>query len=501
MVTSPQPCKLLLSPRIQVYKTPALTSTCDAGDFKCVSSSSAIAVPHSYSNTSGTARSPTPAALAKRYPKKLEKRPPRLLVPVNGPVHWEWVVDANLLYWPVVTVPGAPDQLCDATVATRTMDPTISGRPNTFVVNENTTLTSPTVYFQASLSVTSPYVDTRVYTVFSQNATDISSYCPTAGPGWTSGMGSLHTMNYADLNYPVPARAYTCQPKCLNTSTTLVESMVNVTWSDGGYSGEYRSATPLTPYQFRENGRRSTIWDDYAPGLQLPFLDNEKGGHFNTPLLYFDPPKALTSVSSAAGVTTPVKSHDTATQGTPTTTIAQPADNANGPTPTATSTAESTAQAESTTDASSTVSSAGDFALPQPETRAISGPSSSGTSSMTGQPTSSGTQATGSMWDPPNHSATLSTGGLRSTLPSVAASTSTLRGIGDIIAGILGMSKASASDIPSVTTGGGRSIQTMSSSISATETTSYIGGEPESTSFAFDSLGTANVDPADMIAP
>ncbi|KAK1070523.1 hypothetical protein LTR33_010630 [Friedmanniomyces endolithicus] len=206
----------------------------------------------------------------------------------------------QLLYWPVATIGG---DLCHGNGSTVTATPTIPGQPNT-VLYMNTTLTSPTVYMQFKnvFAIGTDYVAKSSFqnTLLPLAPTAVSSRCGLVGGGF----GPLQSMDYADLNQPVPASAYRCQPKCF-TNDQLPEN-----WQ-----------TPYTKYA-TEN-RCSTIWNDYNPALSVPtefatvfpsagFINSDLPGLACTFILdpdggniFFDPPSALTQAQTAAGPSIP----------------------------------------------------------------------------------------------------------------------------------------------------------------------------------------------------
>ncbi|TKA39192.1 hypothetical protein B0A54_08501 [Friedmanniomyces endolithicus] len=168
----------------------------------------------------------------------------------------------------------------------------------------NTTLTSPTVYMQFKnvFAIGTDYVAMSSFqnTLLPLAPTAVSSRCGLVGGGF----GPPQSMNYADLNQPVPASAYRCQPKCF-TNDQLPED-----WQ-----------TPYTKYA-TEN-RCSTIWNDYNPALSVPtefatvfpsagFINSDLPGLACTFILdpdggniFFDPPSALTQAQTAAGPSIP----------------------------------------------------------------------------------------------------------------------------------------------------------------------------------------------------
>ncbi|KAK4902112.1 hypothetical protein LTR27_001014 [Elasticomyces elasticus] len=207
----------------------------------------------------------------------------------------------QLLYWPVSTISG---DLCHGNGSTVTATPTIPGQPNT-VRYMNTTLTSPTVYFEFKnvYAIATDYQSKVAYqnTLLPLHSASVSSRCGLLGGGF----GPPQSMNYADFNMPVPASAYRCQPKC---------------WTND-HLEQYATMSDFTYEKYATENRCSTIWDDYRPALAVPtefatvfpsagfkdsmdlactFILNEAGDN-----IFFDPPKALTQVQSADGPSAP----------------------------------------------------------------------------------------------------------------------------------------------------------------------------------------------------
>ncbi|KAK5717934.1 hypothetical protein LTR15_008777 [Elasticomyces elasticus] len=248
--------------------------------------------------------------------------PPAVLTTMIPPACAVNTASLQLLYWPVSTVSG---DLCHGNASTITATPTIPGQPNT-VKYMNTTLTSPTVYFEFknvgvfqqginSLWCCTDYVASQVYAIGTdyeakhsyQNtllplpSASVSSRCGLLGGGF----GPPQSMNYADFNVPVPASAYRCQPKC---------------WTNDDLE-QYATMSDFTYEKYATENRCLTIWDDYRPALAVPtefatvfpsagfkdgmslactFILNEAGDN-----IFFDPPKALTQVQSADGPSAP----------------------------------------------------------------------------------------------------------------------------------------------------------------------------------------------------
>ena len=253
-------------------------------------------------------------------PAPTEDYPPQCGVPtippttsaVGPPTCFVNFASIQLLFWPVTRLPEN-DSCPNDTTSTLTMGPTISGKPNTFVY-WNSTLTSPTVY----MAFDGTWVFKSAGQTFSnqsrmllpQSSTAVSSLPGKPGGGFYP----PERVNYADFNHPVPASAYRAQPKCY----TRPFSMSSYTTTQPMYPG----GTPVpwtigTYHEFTTENQCSTIWDDYRPVLSIPpefsTMDpaHHAGGSISCPFLFdsdavfFDPPIALTEASSVAEVTTP----------------------------------------------------------------------------------------------------------------------------------------------------------------------------------------------------
>ncbi|KAI7175607.1 hypothetical protein KC316_g8090 [Hortaea werneckii] len=235
-------------------------------------------------------------------------------VVVGAPVCAVTAASVKLLYWPVST---ASENDCQNTVSTMTMGPTITGKPNTFVLR-NTTLTSPTVYMEFdetwAYQNNGTMITSESRLLLPHNSTDVSSLC-----GRTDAWGSLTLpVNYADFNHPVPASAYRCQQKCFREFTSAIYSTSYVTYQNASFP---RSSILSFHSTWATENLCSTIWDDFAPQLAIPAAFStiapvmEVGNGisctftFNSDAMIYDPPSALTRASSlvmpsAPGVTT-----------------------------------------------------------------------------------------------------------------------------------------------------------------------------------------------------
>ncbi|RMY27804.1 hypothetical protein D0866_09880 [Hortaea werneckii] len=152
------------------------------------------------------------------------------------------------------------------------------------------------------------------------SSTDISSIC-----GSISGFGSPQSFNYGDFNWPVPASAYRCQPKCFEAPPNGVSSVGNAAYwahSDRTFVTlwTYFSSTP-----WAQENQCSTIYDDYKPILSIPrefsamtpAVDVGDGitcsFEFNSEAIFYDPPSAL---APAASLALPSKPRTNAAQST-----------------------------------------------------------------------------------------------------------------------------------------------------------------------------------------
>ncbi|RMZ20648.1 hypothetical protein D0859_15353 [Hortaea werneckii] len=186
------------------------------------------------------------------------------------------------------------------------MGPTITGKPNTFVLR-NTTLTSPTVYMEFdgtwAYENNGTMVTSESRLLLPHNSTDVSSLCGRTG-AWDS---LTLPVNYADFNHPVPASAYRCQQKCFWESSSAIYSTSYIAYGNTSFP----SSSILSIHSTWPTGNLcSTIWDDFAPQLAIPAAFStiapvmEVGNGisctftFNSDALIYDPPSALTQASS-----------------------------------------------------------------------------------------------------------------------------------------------------------------------------------------------------------
>ncbi|KAI7280380.1 hypothetical protein KC345_g4794 [Hortaea werneckii] len=323
---------------------------------------------HATTTDSALASESTPDVAPKstitQPPQMTDEFPPQCGAPtypytetmIGDPTCFENHAHIELLYWPVVRLPG--NETCpNATSSTHTMGPTISGRPNTFVY-WNTTLTSPTVYMAVS--------GTWVYQSAGSTISDQSRLLLPQSPDAVSTLagklgGGYHPpkkTNYADFNYPVPASAYRAQPRCFEAP--LSWSYYNVT--QPLYSGGPTTTWEVATYsEFASENQCSTIYDDYRPILSIPpefssLTPAAQRGDipcpfsFGTDAVFFDPPKALTQADSLDGVSRPggQSTEDATTTKEAQSQSAEPGTLPGPETPSATLTSETTAPSKTT---------------------------------------------------------------------------------------------------------------------------------------------------------
>ncbi|KAK5127480.1 hypothetical protein LTR85_006819 [Meristemomyces frigidus] len=298
------------------------------------------------------------------------------------------------------------------------MSPTIAGKPNTYTT-WNTTLTSPTVYMAFDgtwvyTSAGSTYSD-QSQLILPQSSTAVSSLCGKLGGGYYP----PQAVDYANFNYPVPASAYRCQPRCF--TNPLVFSYYNATNTYQGFTEADTTFTASTQTYlvgsyntYASENLCSTIWDDYAPILSIPaeFTSLAPAGQvggglscpflFNSDAVFFDPPKALTQVASVVGPSDP----GTTTAATTTETLSVTAEPVSVPGPT-------TPKETSTPKPTARTATSQYTAVPE---------SQGTTSNAEPQPTQGGTTA--------------------STIIDPAAASTTSHGIGGVIASVLGLTNS-----------------------------------------------------------
>ncbi|KAK3672877.1 hypothetical protein LTR78_007230 [Recurvomyces mirabilis] len=252
---------------------------------------------------------------------------------VGDPVCAIGQASVQLLYWPVETSSG---NFCNGSKTTIPATETITGKPNTAVYND-VTLTSPTVYLsvQGVWDFTSNGVTYTNQTgiLLPQSSTAVSSFCGVVSDAFDDS-GKPQPVDYANFNYPVPASAYRCQPKCWSQPKSTSSSVyTNI------YSGSTETYTSNTVFTSPAINVCSTIWNDYAPALSVPtdiFAMNAAtnlGGSFSCGFILdkanvlWDPPIALSAQATLDGPSTPHAQSATST----TSTVSVTAEPANSP--------------------------------------------------------------------------------------------------------------------------------------------------------------------------
>ncbi|KXT06844.1 hypothetical protein AC578_7185 [Pseudocercospora eumusae] len=209
-------------------------------------------------------------------------------LPVHGrqPCAFALMDAVELIYFPVQTVDG---NLCAGNGSTIEATPTVSGQPNT-VSTLGRVFTSGKVYFSmSSLWATQdgfPGVTLgtpRSNFILTLESSEISTQC---------GGNRINTqINYADMNWPVPASAWNCQSRCAKYSN--YNAFSNQTSSIPDFCNTiYKHLNPLVGLP--------TQLTDLDPEWKTCTLNPENMAGF-----WYDPPIALTAQKSAAQPTLP----------------------------------------------------------------------------------------------------------------------------------------------------------------------------------------------------
>lgn len=274
----------------------------------------------------------------------------------------------------------------DDTELCRSNNSTVSASPLYPGMSEITTLgrtfSSDSVYisFKTLFATYDGFWDTVGPTftdhIVALHSTDLSTQCG----GWHAAYGPGTALNYADLNWPVPASAYKCQDRC----AMKMESSAFL----GPYAAMWSMwLAPTAP-------QCSTIWSDINPIIALPTKIRDMVPEWSSCSLYddflanfwFDPPIALQPQEAVAMPTL-------ASSVTPQSTSAAPASTPNRPGPENTQAASASTLQTFTTrtsirTAESSPSSAGDLPLPLTPVRGHS--ETTAESSVSRETTSSG---------------------------------------------------------------------------------------------------------------
>lgn len=357
--------------------------------------------------------------------------PPNKVYELGPPVCAQDFATIRLIYWPVSTVSG---DLCKGNGSTVTISATLPGSPNTFST-QNTTLTSPTVYMQVEGTwlyhgvATSQLVGQTL--LMPQQPDAVSSYC-----GQIGGPPVKEPVNFANFNYPVPARAYMCQPRCFITNSASLSV----------YTAEIGDVTVRHSHDtYASENLCSTIWDDYIPVLSVPETfstltpqvnlgDNVTCQFiFDTNAVFFDPPIAIPYATSVDGPILTAGKYAITTTSSPSPSP-EPAGAAVSGTPTATSHVLSTpvngpsSYSRVVSDSDQSVSTGSTQPLSGFEGTAVTASAQPSSDKVTSAVSQSVTESSR-----PSHT----------YVPSTSTAT---RGIGDIIASALEMITVSSSD-------------------------------------------------------
>lgn len=250
----------------------------------------------------------------------------------------------ELIYFPVKSDNGS---LCKNDTASpksyRPLDPNLSQ-----ITTLGHTFTSDSVYLSFStLKATwdgfwDPVGPTFKDLIVPFRSDEISTQCG----GWFNARGPGTQLNYADLNWPVPAHAYSCQQRCTLSQTSsahLIRPTNRIQW-------DVNTVSP--------GPECDTIWSDVNPVIALPtrmksFVSEWSTCSFwndNLANFWFDPPKALHPASVAAEATMPVA--PPTTPAAPISTVKSPA----APSTEAMTTAEPTSSADPSSQSKSSAS-------------------------------------------------------------------------------------------------------------------------------------------------
>ncbi|KAK4610614.1 hypothetical protein CLAFUW4_14022 [Fulvia fulva] len=242
-------------------------------------------------------------------PAHLEKDNPQCLLG-GGPV--------ELIYFPVETNNGS---LCNNKTSEGITKPMVPGLSE--IVTLGRTFTSESVYlsFKTLYATYDGFFGDYIGQTFTDlivplHSTDVSTQCG----GWNRAFGAGTQLNYADLNWPVPASAYSCQQRCtlsLTSSAVLEPPQNTMLWN-------METVSPGTECD--------TIWSDVNPVLAVPTKIRQMVPEWsscsfwnaNLANFWFDPPIALQPAQVVAVPTAPSNPQTTAAAAasTPTSPIA-----------------------------------------------------------------------------------------------------------------------------------------------------------------------------------
>ncbi|KAK5723450.1 hypothetical protein LTR15_005148 [Elasticomyces elasticus] len=212
------------------------------------------------------------------------------------------VYSAQLFYWPVTTVSG---NICNKTGTTITATPTKEGLPNTSVLNNSITLTSPSVYvsFHNLSYITNNFNSTQSYVTNTLMAFPPDEILSMRGYHGEQGNFSL---NLADLPpNQVPASAYFGQAVCQYDPETICLPILATPYQPA-------LAFPSVFYQLSGFNTAWTgkscqlgyagggIWD---PPVALQAAETAEGPSAPNPVAYTTTSSAFTSTTAAPSIT------------------------------------------------------------------------------------------------------------------------------------------------------------------------------------------------------
>lgn len=196
----------------------------------------------------------------------------------------------RLVFFPVPSVPG---DLCGHNISSSTTAPTVAGSP-VVVTTRGHTFTSGSVYlsFKTLYASYDGFPDDRFGPTFSNYILPLpSSAISTQCGGFYNrdAWGTGTPLNYADLNWPIPASAYSCQARCYTPITAACAADCTVC------PATCNAETPTTPPEC------STIWSDVNLAIAVPTKVRHLAPEWSTcsfwdayiPNFWFDPPIAL----------------------------------------------------------------------------------------------------------------------------------------------------------------------------------------------------------------
>ncbi|SMR60950.1 unnamed protein product [Zymoseptoria tritici ST99CH_1E4] len=202
----------------------------------------------------------------------------------------------DLIYFPVQRNDSA---ICGSKTYATSAAPMITGLSEITTLGRTFTSASVYISFKTLYATYDGFWDTVGPTftdlIVPLHSSDISSHCG----GWHKAYGTGVPLDYADLNWPVPASAYSCQNRCSGDQTS------SMALTDGWVR--------WVPMPAPTPSECSTIWSDVNPILALPTKIRDMVPEWSTcsfwnnnlANFWFDPPLALKSADVADSITRP----------------------------------------------------------------------------------------------------------------------------------------------------------------------------------------------------